>query len=119
LCLLKLLLLWAVEEAVVVVLSEPLLLLLLLLLQITGDRPPVGTNGVPASAQDSPREICSTMKFSYGMIFGPLLPVACGTYEVSGTRAVEGPPGGAGAALNTPSLGRSTNAARGSSADML
>jgi hypothetical protein len=47
---------------------------------VTGDRPPVGMNGRPE--RGAARQICSTRTFSYGMVFGPLLPAACGTFEV-------------------------------------
>jgi len=47
---------------------------------ITGDRPPVGQDGKPA--RGSARQICGTRTFSFGMVFGPLLPAACGVFEV-------------------------------------
>jgi hypothetical protein len=50
---------------------------------VTGDRPPFGMNGRPERGKA--REICSTRTFSYGMVFGPLLPAACGTFEVRHT----------------------------------
>jgi len=59
---------------------------------ITGDRPPVGLDGKPS--RGSARQICSTRTFSFGMVFGPLLPAACGTFEVQNNAAalpVDGP----------------------------
>lgn len=52
---------------------------------ITGDRPPVGQDGKPA--RGSARQICGTRTFSFGMVFGPLLPAACGVFEVQNTAA--------------------------------
>jgi hypothetical protein len=51
--------------------------------QVTGERPPLGLNGVPADATTRPLQICNTRQFAFSMFWGPLLPSACGTYEVS------------------------------------
>jgi hypothetical protein len=48
---------------------------------ITGDRPPLGLKGTPQ--RGSVRQICDTRTFSFGMVWGPLLPAACGIFEVS------------------------------------
>jgi hypothetical protein len=47
---------------------------------VTGDRPPVGLSGKPE--RGAARQICGSRTFSYGMVWGPLLPAACGTFEV-------------------------------------
>lgn len=47
---------------------------------VTGDRPPVGLSGKPE--RGAARQICDSRTFSYGMVWGPLLPAACGTFEV-------------------------------------
>jgi hypothetical protein len=49
--------------------------------QIVGVRPPVGTNGTPSSAVP-PQKICQSQPFQFSMIFGPLMPEACGIFEV-------------------------------------
>ena len=48
---------------------------------ITGDRPPLGLKGT--LQRGSARQICDTRMFSFGMVWGPLLPAACGIFEVS------------------------------------
>lgn len=49
--------------------------------QITGVRPPVGELGKPAGTTPA-QQICDTQQFNFGMIFGPLVPAACGIFEV-------------------------------------
>lgn len=49
--------------------------------QVTGNRPPVGENGKPAGTAQ-PLRICDTKVFQFAMIFGPLMPAACGIFEV-------------------------------------
>jgi hypothetical protein len=49
--------------------------------QVVGVRPPVGTDGKPAAAVP-PKRICDSQPFQFSMIFGPLLPEACGIFEV-------------------------------------
>jgi hypothetical protein len=44
-------------------------------------QPPVGTDGKPAAALP-PNKICDSQPFQFSMIFGPLLPEACGIFEV-------------------------------------
>jgi hypothetical protein len=48
---------------------------------IAGDRPPLGLLGRPQGAA-AERRICDSRSFGYSMVFGPLLPAACGTFEV-------------------------------------
>ncbi|KAF6256118.1 hypothetical protein COO60DRAFT_1640967 [Scenedesmus sp. NREL 46B-D3] len=56
--------------------------------QVVGVRPPVGTNGKPSTAVP-PKTICATQPFQFSMIFGPLLPEACGIFEGDGYASVE------------------------------
>jgi hypothetical protein len=49
--------------------------------QVVGVRPPVGTDGKPAAAVP-PKKVCESQPFQFSMIFGPLLPEACGIFEV-------------------------------------
>jgi hypothetical protein len=53
--------------------------------QVVGVRPPVGTDGKPSGAVP-PKRICESQPFQFSMIFGPLLPEACGIFEVSWAR---------------------------------
>jgi hypothetical protein len=48
--------------------------------QVAGDRPPLGLEGAPQRALQ--RTICDTRSFQFSLIWGPLLPKACGTFEV-------------------------------------
>lgn len=48
--------------------------------QVAGNRPPLGLGGRAQRGAD--KTICESTTFSYSMIFGPLLPSACGTFEV-------------------------------------
>jgi hypothetical protein len=53
--------------------------------QVVGVRPPVGSDGKPAAAVP-PKRICESQPFQFSMIFGPLLPEACGIFEVGTSR---------------------------------